>query len=62
MTPKTWNICMLIAMLSAIGLIGVGVALMVGLGAGLLAAGLSIFVCMLMIQRAMSAHRLVERD
>lgn len=63
MTPKLWNTCMLIAMLSAISLIGVGVALMANLGAGLLAGGLSIFVCLVMIQRPLTAQqRPAERD
>ena len=62
MTPKQLNLGILLAMLSKIGLIGSGVGLMAGLGAGLLAAGLSVFVCLILIDRAMSQRASAARS
>ena len=62
MNPKMWNVSLLLAMLSAIALIGAGVGLVAGIGFGLISAGLAVFVCLAMIQRALPTQRPPERD
>lgn len=45
MTAKTWNICVLMAILVSISLIGAGVGLTFGLGYALTASGSCLLVC-----------------
>jgi hypothetical protein len=51
MTPKLWNLAILGAMLSAVALIGAGFWLAVNLGVGLVAAGITLFACLLLVSR-----------